>query len=188
MAIPVIDERIKTIGPGTLRKMDALKLRSLRDLLVIQVNDEPLAVMIPYEMYLEMQQEVVEGQKAVAAKTAEFEEAFSAITEKDIVAPSSAPPAGFRGIPFFIEEPPPPFQGKSRTASPIDQIHEKDSGWVPNEPLIPIGFVKDGNWTCQHCGATKEHIPGTAPGTLCQECFMAGHRAVANCQQCAEQV
>jgi len=244
MAIPIIDERIKHVGPATLRKMDALKLRGLRELMVIQDGDEPLAVLIPYEMYLEMQREVINGDAAIAAATAEpspmpgldklfmregpvdalpkinpddygktpaglpvtindgcqqpnggtdgnpdmahskssyrgpsterreFPRSGSTVDmlpnesksdiANDIVAPSPGPHPPVRGIPFVIENEPEPFQGQSGNV--IDQIHETDSGWATPH--------------CDHCGK-----PGAA---LCPECFVAGHRAVANCQQCAE--
>jgi hypothetical protein len=237
MAIPIIDERIKHVGPATLRKMDALKLRGLREVMVIQDGDEPLAVLIPYYMYLEMQKEAAEGQAAIASAAPTLMpgvdklfmregpvDALSAINPsdygkmpaelpvnvddgcqqpnggtnsnpdmahstdsyrepncpKDFVIPSGAAAVtGQKDVPYVpqtynsrgesTERRQVRRSGSTIDMSPIDQIHEKDSEFLP--PDTP---------RCDHCG--KE-----GPDRVCGECFMAGHRAVANCQQCAEE-
>lgn len=55
MPIPLIDDRIRHVGVSALRGLNAKTLRELKEMLVLQVDDKPIAVLIPYEMYLEMQ-------------------------------------------------------------------------------------------------------------------------------------
>lgn len=57
MAIPIIDERVKHVGATALRGLTAKALKGLEDVMVIQSSDdEPLAVVLPYSIYLEIQQ------------------------------------------------------------------------------------------------------------------------------------
>ena len=55
--IPVIDPNVQYVGVSKLRKLNATKLRSLDSTLVIQEDDKPLAVVLSYEQFMEMQQE-----------------------------------------------------------------------------------------------------------------------------------
>jgi hypothetical protein len=55
--IPVIDPNVQYVGVSKLRTLNATKLRSLDNTLVIQDDDKPLAVVLSYEQFLEMQQE-----------------------------------------------------------------------------------------------------------------------------------
>jgi len=56
--IPVIDPNVQYVGVSKLRTLNATKLRSLDNTLVIQdPDDKPLAVVLSYEQFLEMQQE-----------------------------------------------------------------------------------------------------------------------------------
>lgn len=61
MTIPRIDDRIKTVWVSYLRTLNGEKLRQLTDLLVIQHNEDKLAVIIPYAMFLELQAEILAG-------------------------------------------------------------------------------------------------------------------------------
>lgn len=198
MPIPIIDERIKHVGPATLRKMDALKLRGLRELMVIQDGDEPLAVLIPYEMYLEMQREV---EKTIASGTESLivgldslfirehpVNALPKVNEDDYgKMPAGLPVAIDDGIEpngginqnpdmaysrHSYLEPADERRSVPRSGSTLDMSHHESSNDIANEsePFHPP--------RCHHCGKEGPR--------LCQECFMAGHRAVANCQQCAE--
>lgn len=56
MTIPVIDDRVRHIGVSALRGLNAKALRELIDMLVIQVDDKPAAVIIPIAMYMEIQE------------------------------------------------------------------------------------------------------------------------------------
>jgi hypothetical protein len=56
---PYIDERVKHVGVSRLRTLNATSLRDFRDTLVIQDNDTPLAVVLPYEQFLAMQKRLV---------------------------------------------------------------------------------------------------------------------------------
>jgi hypothetical protein len=54
----LIDERVKHVGLTMLRKLNACGLRKLGDnLFVLQDADEPLAVLVSYEMFMRMQAE-----------------------------------------------------------------------------------------------------------------------------------
>jgi hypothetical protein len=55
--IPVIDPNVKHVGVSKLRTLSASRLRSLDKTLVIQDDDTPLAVVLSYEQFMEMQQE-----------------------------------------------------------------------------------------------------------------------------------
>ena len=58
MTIPRIDPDVKYRGISELRKLNAKVLRELTSALVIQDHDEPIAVMVSYEMYLRIQSEI----------------------------------------------------------------------------------------------------------------------------------
>lgn len=60
MTIPRIDPLIKTVWVSYLRALNGEKLRSLSELIIIQSNDEPVAVLLPYAMYLELQASILE--------------------------------------------------------------------------------------------------------------------------------
>lgn len=51
-----IDTSIKHVGISKLRELNVAKLRASEDTLVIQDNDQPLAVLVTYGKFLEMQQ------------------------------------------------------------------------------------------------------------------------------------
>lgn len=52
---PYIDERVEHVGITRLRALNATSLRDSDKTLVIQDNDRPLAVLLPYDTFLEMQ-------------------------------------------------------------------------------------------------------------------------------------
>lgn len=54
-----IDERIKHVGVSILRKLNADSLRTLGDnLYVLRDGDEPLAVLMAYDVFMRMQAEI----------------------------------------------------------------------------------------------------------------------------------
>ena len=55
-AIPHIDPSIRHVGVSKLRELNVAKLRQSDETLVIQDNDQPLAVLLAYDKFLEMQQ------------------------------------------------------------------------------------------------------------------------------------
>jgi PHD/YefM family antitoxin component YafN of YafNO toxin-antitoxin module len=58
-AIPTIDPRVKHVGVSKLRELNATKLAEQTDeTLVIQDNDKPLAVLLSYEQFLIMQEQL----------------------------------------------------------------------------------------------------------------------------------
>jgi PHD/YefM family antitoxin component YafN of YafNO toxin-antitoxin module len=58
-AIPYIDPSVKYVGASKLRDLNATKLKESEDTLVIQDNDGPLAVILSYEKYLAIQNELL---------------------------------------------------------------------------------------------------------------------------------
>lgn len=55
--IPYIDPNVQYVGVSKLRTLNATNLSELNRTLVIQDNDQPLAVVLSYEQFLEMQKE-----------------------------------------------------------------------------------------------------------------------------------
>ena len=58
LAIPFIDQNVEHVGTTKLRELNSAKLKSNRKTLVIQENDTPLAVLLNYEQYLLMQNQL----------------------------------------------------------------------------------------------------------------------------------
>ena len=54
-----INPRVCTVGVSKLRLLNASKLREMDKTLVIQENDQPLAVLLNYEEYIAMQQQLM---------------------------------------------------------------------------------------------------------------------------------
>ena len=61
-AIPYIDPKVRHVGVSKLRELNASKLKQLggddEETLVIQDNDKPLAVLLSYEKYLVIQEQL----------------------------------------------------------------------------------------------------------------------------------
>lgn len=55
--IPVIDPNVQYVGVSKLRKLNAGNLHTLDKTLVIQDDDKPLAVILKFDQFLEMQKE-----------------------------------------------------------------------------------------------------------------------------------
>jgi PHD/YefM family antitoxin component YafN of YafNO toxin-antitoxin module len=56
---PHIDPTVKHVGVSKLRGLNAHKLRETTDTFVIQENDKPLAVLLTYDKFLAMQEELM---------------------------------------------------------------------------------------------------------------------------------
>jgi PHD/YefM family antitoxin component YafN of YafNO toxin-antitoxin module len=56
--MPVIDPNVKYVGVSKLRELNAAKLKETEDTLVFQDNDQPLAVLLTYSKFMEMQQQL----------------------------------------------------------------------------------------------------------------------------------
>jgi PHD/YefM family antitoxin component YafN of YafNO toxin-antitoxin module len=59
IAYPVIDPTIKHVGVSKLRELNAATLKGTEDTFVIQDNNTPLAVLLSYEKFLIMQQQLM---------------------------------------------------------------------------------------------------------------------------------
>ena len=55
--IPVIDPNVQYVGVSKLRTLNADRLHSLDKTLVIQDDDKPLAVVLSFQQFMEMQKE-----------------------------------------------------------------------------------------------------------------------------------
>lgn len=60
VCVPFIDERVSVVGISKFRRMNATNLRAQMGLLVIGDNAGPIAVLVPYEMFLRMQADLVD--------------------------------------------------------------------------------------------------------------------------------
>ena len=58
LSIPLIDPNVKYVGISKLRDLNATKLKESQDTLVFQDNDAPLAVLLSYEKYLFIQEQL----------------------------------------------------------------------------------------------------------------------------------
>lgn len=52
---PCIDPTVEHVGVSRLRRLNATKLRENKRAIVFQDNDEPIAVLVTYKQYLDMQ-------------------------------------------------------------------------------------------------------------------------------------
>lgn len=59
VAIPYIDENVEHVGTTKLRQLNSEKLRNNKKTIVIQENDRPLAVLLNYEQFLIMQNQLL---------------------------------------------------------------------------------------------------------------------------------
>jgi PHD/YefM family antitoxin component YafN of YafNO toxin-antitoxin module len=67
--IPYIDRNVQHVGVSRLRSLNATQLREITKTLVIQENDQPLAVLLKYEEFLIMQDQLVSVIDTIAALT-----------------------------------------------------------------------------------------------------------------------
>jgi len=55
-----VNPNVRAVGVSKLRSLSGSKLRGMDKTLVIQENDEPIAVLVKYEDYLAMQQKMLD--------------------------------------------------------------------------------------------------------------------------------
>lgn len=97
---------------------------------------------------------------------------------------SGAPTPGASGlsnVPYCVDHTVPCRPGCAIEAAERAQIDEEIRGGVTKGELRET-------WVCLHCGTTHEIKPrpnGEVP-TMCQECFITGHRTGGVCRKCAE--
>jgi PHD/YefM family antitoxin component YafN of YafNO toxin-antitoxin module len=80
---PHIDPTVKHVGVSKLRGLNADKLRETNDTFVIQENDQPLAVLLTYDKFLAMQEELLAVARTVEmlSDTAELAALKTAVTD-----------------------------------------------------------------------------------------------------------
>jgi hypothetical protein len=62
VSIPYVDPTVQHVGISRLRALNVSQLRALDKTLVIQDNDEPLAVLLKYDHFLAMQERIGDGE------------------------------------------------------------------------------------------------------------------------------
>jgi len=67
MGTPYIDRNVQHVGVSRLRSLNATQLREIDKTLVIQENDQPLAVLLKYEEFLIMQDQLTSVLDTIAA-------------------------------------------------------------------------------------------------------------------------
>jgi len=83
---PHIDPSVKHVGVSKLRRLNANKLRETTDTFVIQENDKPLAVLLTYDKFLAMQDELLAVARTVEMLSSESEMAALKTGLKDMQA------------------------------------------------------------------------------------------------------
>jgi translation initiation factor IF-3 len=58
VSIPYLDPSVQHVGISKLRALNVTQLRNLDKTLVIQDNDKPLAVLLKYEHFMAMQEQL----------------------------------------------------------------------------------------------------------------------------------
>ncbi len=58
VSIPYLDPNVQHVGVSKLRALNIEQLRDLDKTLVIQDNDKPLAVLLRYEHFMAMQEQI----------------------------------------------------------------------------------------------------------------------------------
>lgn len=58
VSIPYLDPNVQHVGISRLRALNVAQLRALDKTLVIQDNDNPLAVLLKYEHFIAMQEKL----------------------------------------------------------------------------------------------------------------------------------
>jgi hypothetical protein len=81
---PFVDPNVKYVGVSKLRGLNSDKLRETTDTFVIQDNDQPLAVLLTYDRFLAMQNELIAIARTVAMLSDEAELAALKIAIDDL--------------------------------------------------------------------------------------------------------
>lgn len=64
-----IDDRVKYVGVSKLREINADWLRNIGDTLyVLQNGDEPISVLVGYEQFMRLQNEIEQAEQKLAAQ------------------------------------------------------------------------------------------------------------------------
>lgn len=58
VSLPYVDPTVQHVGVTKLRSLNVAQLRDLDKTLVIQDNDKPLAVLLRYEQFMAMQEQI----------------------------------------------------------------------------------------------------------------------------------
>lgn len=72
ISVPYIDPKVEHVGVSRLRSLNATNLRTTKTL-VIQDNDTPLAVLLTYDQFLEMQKQLLSIAETVSLMNDEEE-------------------------------------------------------------------------------------------------------------------
>lgn len=179
MPIPIINDCIKHVGVTTLRRMSATALRELKELHVILADEEPVAVLMPYAMYLELQSILWPTSLLPDWQTSPALNLETALETEHGKVAQWAEGADYRSDPATRLNPPSEeCNGEMPTRESVfESIRRKDPSMSVTDP-VPIFQTIAQEPVCAHCGQ-----PNDTP--LCTSCFMEGHRG-GNCLKCEE--
>jgi hypothetical protein len=76
VSIPYLDPNVQHVGISRLRALNVTQLSELDKTLVIQDNDKPLAVLLKYEHFLAMQEQILAHEGEIGAWLSELEHAL----------------------------------------------------------------------------------------------------------------
>jgi hypothetical protein len=79
--IPRIDPNVRHVGVSKLRKLNSNDLKNSEDTLVLQENDTPLAVLLKYENYLILQNQLDSLMATIEVLTSELGDLKSGIDD-----------------------------------------------------------------------------------------------------------
>lgn len=152
MAIPIIDDRIRHVGVSALRGLNAKTLRELKDVLVLQVDEQPVAVLIPWDIYMEIQ-------KALwpSSLLPSLEEVFGPAQAEDVRAADLTDASPRRDAVDEMHETPSPFLDRVVTSSETPSTPPYTTALYTNEDRKALGC------TCN-------------PGTADPNCPLENHR------------
>lgn len=183
MAIPVVDERVKYVGATALRGLNARALRDLTDLLVVQVDEKPVAVIIPIAIYMEIQ-EALWPSSLIPSLESFFREAivqglgtdmtprggkFARVDPNaELVVDDIDETTAIHDPTVYLNPPSEKCGGEVPSREHLlEMIQHKDPTTQMTEPMpVPITMQET---ICTHCGKPN-------PTPLCGACFLAGHR------------
>src|SRR5690348_13120395 len=90
-ALPYIDPNVQHVGVSKLRELNAATLRTFNKTLVIQDSDKPLAVLLTYDQFLQMQNQLEAVRETIAVLTDEEERSLLVDGIKSVAAGKTKP-------------------------------------------------------------------------------------------------
>lgn len=187
MPIPVVDDRIKHVGVNTLRRLNTQALRDLKEMLVVQFEGEAIAVLLPYQMYMELQQILWPTSLLPDWKSSPV---VNLIADDENGGTEPNPDMQHSMDAYQGEKPTMVISNDIDTEEESAEIQEKKAATLDHDPDILVFTTPfrensilervTSEPTCDHCGK-----PSGTP--ICGPCYVAGHRGHRNdCGECSK--